>query len=316
MKETTIGKNDAGQRLDKFLTKAYPALPPSLMHKYIRTKRIKLAGKRTSAEYKLSEGDVLQLYINDDLLEGREEDKAVRGLAPRLAVVYEDENILIADKPAGMIVHSDEAESYNTLINNIKAYLYQKGEYDPQNENSFAPSLCNRIDRNTAGLCIAAKNAAALREMNEIIKSRLLKKTYLALVTGTPVPSSATLTAFLSRNTDEKRVAVFDRAGKDRVQIITRYKTIRSADGISMLEIDLVTGRTHQIRAHMAHIGHPLVGDGKYGKTGSKGATGQALCARKLRFELENYRGILSYLDKKEFFSSQTKIFDDFLQNH
>ncbi len=316
MKEITIGKNDAGQRLDKFLTKACPALPPALMFKYIRTKRIKLAGARTTAQYQLCEGDVLQLYINDDLLEGREEEKAVTKLTPRLSVVYEDDNILIADKPVGMIVHSDDAESYNTLINNIKAYLYQKGEYVPENESSFAPALCNRIDRNTAGLCIAAKNAAALREMNAIIKERLLKKTYLALVMGCPVPPSATLTAYLSRDMDEKRVAVYDRKGPDTVQIITRYKTLHCTDGISLLEVDLVTGRTHQIRAHMAHVGHPLVGDGKYGKTGPKGATGQALCAYKLRFELEDYRGILSYLDKKEFFSHQTKIFDDFMQNH
>ncbi|HWP79221.1 MAG TPA: RluA family pseudouridine synthase [Candidatus Acidoferrum sp.] len=315
MKELTVGKNDAGQRLDKFLSKAYPALPPSLMYKYIRTKRIKRAGARTAAEYRLCEGDVLQLYINDELLEGREEDKAVKSLSPRLAVVYEDANILIADKPAGMLVHSDDAESYNTLINHIKAYLFQKGEYDPENERSFAPALCNRIDRNTAGLCVAAKNAEALREMNEIIKGRLMKKSYLALVTGCPNPSSATLTAYLSRDMEEKRVSVFDRPGKDRLQIITKYRTLHCKDSVSLLEIDLVTGRTHQIRAHMAHIGHPLVGDGKYGKTGSKGATGQALCARRLRFELEDFRGILSYLDKKEFFSSQTKIFDDFLQN-
>ena len=188
MKELLVGPNDAGQRLDKFLSKAFPSLPASLLYKYLRLKRIKKNGSRAHADDRLCEGDLLQLYINDELLEVREQQTAPLKIRPNLQVVYEDDNLLIVDKPAGLLVHSDDRESYHTLIAHIQAYLYQKGEYDPAQENSFAPALCNRLDRNTAGLVVAAKNAAALRDLNEIIKTRQMKKTYLALVCGTPSP--------------------------------------------------------------------------------------------------------------------------------
>ena len=313
MKRLDVRQNDAGQRLDKFLNKAFPALPASLLHKSLRKKRIKRNGGRAQGADRLVEGDVIELYLNDDLLEGRQERQAALLLQPRLDVVYEDEHLLIADKPAGLLVHSDDSESVHTLIAHIQAYLYQKGEYNPLQEHSFAPALCNRLDRNTAGLCLAAKTAEALRDLNEIIRTRQMKKIYLALVHGTPKPDEGVLTGYLTRNIEAATVSVSRRAQPGAKPIETRYKVLRSANGLSLLEIDLVTGRTHQIRAHFASIGHPLYGDGKYGREGrARPQKHQALCAWQLRFEFEEYEGILSYLDKKQFYSAQTQIFDDF----
>ncbi len=315
MKEIKIGKNDAGKRVDRFLKQAYPSLPTSLVYRYLRTKRIKLFGKRVAGDYRLQEGDMLELYINDELLEAREQDLAPLKIEPKLDIVYEDDNIMIVDKPKGVIVHSDDAESYNTLIAHIQAYLYRKGEYNPQEEQSFAPALCNRIDRNTAGLCIAAKNAEALRDMNEIIKTRQITKIYLALVKGVPSPKSATLTGYLVRDMQNKTVSISDKPSKGALSVVTKYTVLEQRGDNSLVEVDLITGRTHQIRAHMAHIGHPIVGDGKYGKTGKREGKGQTLVAYKVMFDLEHYRGLLSYLAKKEFFSQHIKIFEEFSQN-
>ena len=177
MKELQIGKNDAGQRLDRFLSKAVPLLPPSLLQKYIRLKRVKVNGKGSKRDTRLCEGDLLQLYVNDEFFEKPNSENAFLTIAaPLLDVVYEDEHILLVNKRPGQVVHADESGSANTLIDHIKAYLYQKREWNPRWENAFAPALCNRIDRNTGGMVIAAKSAEALRVMNDKIRSREILK--------------------------------------------------------------------------------------------------------------------------------------------
>ena len=168
MKSFLISQNDGGQRVDKFITKAVPLLPKSLMYKYLRTKRIKLNGKKTDIAARLQAGDVLELYINDEFFAQDEKKKHDFLSAPRaLDIVYEDENIMILNKKAGVLCHPDDNEYVDTLIARVKRYLYEKGEYDPDAENSFTPSLANRIDRNTGGLVLAAKNAGALRVLNQ-----------------------------------------------------------------------------------------------------------------------------------------------------
>ena len=304
MKELTVGKNDAGQRLDRFVSKTVPLLPASLLQKYIRLKRIKVNGKGSVRDARLQTGDVLQLYINDEFFEQPKEDNAYLTVAvPKLNIVYEDENIILVDKKPGQAVHPhDGAEYGKTLIDHIQAYLYAKREWRPREENSFTPSLCNRIDRNTGGIVIAAKNAESLRILNQKIKDRELDKRYLCIVHGTPKPKEGTLKGYLFKDAVKNRVYVSNESKKGSKTCITNYKTLQSANGLSLVECELITGRTHQIRAQMAFAGHPLLGDGKYGKLDKRyDRTYQALYSYKLLFDFKTDGGILQYLHQKQF---------------
>ena len=304
MKEITIGSNDAGQRLDRFLAKAVPLLPASLAQKYIRLKRIKLGGKRAERDTRLNAGDVLQLYINDEFFDKPREDNAYLTVAnPKLNIVYEDEHILLVDKRPGLAVHPhDGAEYGRTLIDHIQAYLYQKREWRPREENSFTPALCNRIDRNTGGIVIAAKTAEALRVMNQKIKDRELDKRYLAIVEGTPKRKEGSLKGYLFKDAKKNRVFVTDTPQSGAKSCQTNYKVLTSANGLSLVECELITGRTHQIRAQFAHAGHPLLGDGKYGKLDKRfDRNYQALYSYKLTFTFSTEAGSLEHLNGKSF---------------
>ena len=304
MKEFTIGKNDAGQRLDRYLAKAVPLLPASLAQKYIRIKRIKRNGGRCQRDDRLEIGDVLQLYINDEFFDAPREDNAYLTVAaPKLNIVYEDDQIILVDKRPGLAVHPhDGAEYGRTLIDHIQAYLYQKREWNPRGENSFAPALCNRIDRNTGGIVIAAKTAEALRVMNQKIKDREMDKRYLAIVEGIPKPQKGTLKGYLFKDAKKNRVFVTDTPQTGSNSCETRYEVLASHQGLSLVECELVTGRTHQIRAQFAHAGHPLLGDGKYGKLDKRfDRTYQALYSYKLTFRFTTDAGALAYLNGKSF---------------
>lgn len=316
MKTVTIQKNDCDQRLDKFLGKYLKKLPETLLYKYIRLKRIKVNGKRSEASYLLKLGDVLSIYINDEFFEdGVSNAHNFLKIQPTLNIVYEDENILLIDKPSGLIAHEDDTESFNTLINHIKAYLYQKGEYDPENELSFAPALCNRIDRNTGGITIAAKNAASLRILNEKIKNRELHKYYLCIVVGRLEQKNGTLTGFLKKDASTNKVSIFQKPQPGALSIITKYRVLKEKESQSLLEVELITGRTHQIRAHFASIGHPLLGDGKYGynrENKEARRKTQALYSHKLTFDFATPGQTLAYLDKKTFQVKRVDFADHF----
>lgn len=293
MRTLTIGQNDAGQRLDKFLTKALPRLPKSLLYKSIRIKKIKVNRRRATPDQILTLGDELQLFLPDDLFDrtgdadSASELSRIRGEIP---ILYEDENLILLDKRPGVAVHEDERGSADTMLTALRAYLFRRGEYDPDKEQSFAPSLCNRIDRNTGGIVIAAKNAAALRDMNERIRRRVMGKFYLAAVHGVPKEREATLTGYLKKDESKKEVTVYrNNPPAGAKKIVTRYRVLDvSPDGkLSLLEVELLTGRTHQIRAHLAFMGHPLVGEGKYAdnrEDRARGFSHQALSAYRLVF--------------------------------
>ena len=306
MKELTVNQNDAGQRLDRFVSKAVPLLPESLLQKYIRLKRIKVNGKGAKRDTRLSVGDTLQFYINDEFFEKpREENSYLKVGTPRLTVVYEDENILLADKKPGMLCHGGQgAELSRTLIAAIQAYLYQKGEWRPREENSFAPALCNRIDRNTGGIVIAAKNAEALRILNDKIRDREIEKFYLCAVQGRPKPPEGRLENWLFKDAQKNQVFVKQTPEPGTKTAVTEYKLLRSKGPLSLVECRLLTGRTHQIRVQMAHAGWPLLGDGKYGRERFNkdfDEKGQALYSYKLRFDFPTDAGILNYLRGREF---------------
>ena len=300
----TIGSNDAGQRLDRFLAKAVPLLPASLAQKYIRIKRIKLNGGRAERDTRLQAGDLLQLYINDEFFDKPREDNAYLTVAaPKLNIVYEDDHILLVDKRPGLAVHPhDGAEYGRTLIDHIQAYLYQKREWNPRGENAFTPALCNRIDRNTGGIVIAAKTAEALRVMNQKIKDREMDKRYLAVVEGTPRPPKGSLKGYLFKDAKKNKVFVTNTPQPGSKTCQTNYITLASRQGLSLVECELITGRTHQIRAQFAHAGHPLLGDGKYGKLDKRyDRNYQALYSYKLTFAFRTDAGSLQYLNGKSF---------------
>lgn len=304
MRTLEIKKNDANQRLDKFLQKRFKTLPKSLMYKYIRKKCIKVNQKKCDIQTILHEGDILTLYIKDEFFENSEKKSYEFLKAPKkFDIVYEDENIILIDKKPGVLVHPDKNYHFDSLVARVQHYLYDKGEYDPEEEKAFAPALVNRIDRNTGGIVIAAKNADSLRILNAKMKTRELEKFYLCLVCGKPEKSSDTLIGYITKNESKNKVTVFKNKVENSKEIKTKYKLLDYNGKYSLLEIELLTGRTHQIRAHMASIGHPLAGDTKYGK--NKKAPDyikyQALYSYRLRFNFNENAGILEYLNKKEF---------------
>lgn len=310
-----MNRNDAGQRLDRFVLKAVPLLPQSMMYKAIRNKRIKLNGRRAEISSRLCEGDTVQMYLNDEFFDSVPETEFM-SVSSALNIIYEDGNIMLLDKKNGMVVHEDDDNTADTLINRVKHYLYDKGEYDPNAENSFAPALCNRLDRNTGGIVIAAKNAESLRILNQKIRDREIEKYYLCVTVGVPPKRADTVTAYLEKDSASNTVKVTDRKSGTNKTIVTSYRVIRDNGSLALVEIKLGTGRTHQIRAHMAHIGCPLLGDGKYGinriNREYKVKT-QALYSYRLKFAFSSDSGCLDYLDGKEFRADKVWFEDMFL---
>lgn len=316
MRTITIMKNDGEQRLDKFLLKRFKTMPKSLMHKYIRTKYIKLNGKKTTPEVFIHEGDVLTLYIKDEFFEESKKEYEFMKASKKLDLIFEDDNIMLIDKKPGVIVHQDKNYDADCIVNRVQRYLFEKGEYDPEQDKAFSPALVNRIDRNTSGIIIGAKNATALRILNEKVRTREIRKYYLCVVKGCPKKKADTLKDYLTKNESKNTVKVSKNETKNSKEIITKYKVLSydKERDLSLCEVELLTGRTHQIRAHMAYIGHPLLGDEKYGdKTLNRRfhQNHQLLCSYKLMFDFKTDAGELQYLNGKDYSLSEIWFAED-----
>lgn len=302
MRILSVNENDSGQRLDRFLKKALPNLPNSLMQKFIRKKRIKVNGKAQKADFVLNPGDCIVLYIPDELSEpgkNKTEYFSPRSEAPE--IIFEDENIILLNKPSGLLSHSDLKPS---VLGFVTERLIKSGEFNPQRELSFSPALCNRLDRNTSGLIIAAKNAAALREMNERIKNREVGRYYLALCYSETPPPGGELVSNFFRDSSLKKSFTDSEELSASKEARMRYKLLKSNGNLHLLECELISGLTHQIRLQLSENALPIVGDPKYGNpeiNRKHGIRQQLLCSYKLSFLFDVAEAPLKNLSGRQF---------------
>lgn len=305
MKELTITAPDAGKRLDRYLRAQLPLLSQGLCQKYLRLGRIKLNGRASEGSARIQSGDVVQLYISDELLQKpRPVDNLLSRFKYSLRIVYEDDNLLLVDKRPGIMVHADATEKLNTLVTHVRAYLYQKGEYDSMQKGAFAPAPCNRIDRFTGGIVIFAKNQPALHAMDALIRRHEVSKHYLCIILGQMRVTHGTLDNYILKPQGRRSVVVYDRPAPGAQHAITRYETLCADRDMSLMDCTLVTGRTHQIRAQFAHAGHPLLGDGQYGDPRESTRFGreyQALYAYRVDMDFAGDAGPLEYLRGQSF---------------
>lgn len=307
MKEIIIGINEAGQRLDKFLRKLLPQTALGQIYKMIRTRQIKVNGKKPLPNYILVLEDKLEIYSKQS--SKNEEFRVNPPVLPKytghLSIIYEDDNLLLINKEAGVLIHPASPQDKNTLIQQVLGYLYQKGEYNPLEKITFTPAACNRLDRNTSGLVIIAKNFPSLQALNEIIRLGKINKYYQCLVKGY-LPKKGEIKGYLLKDRRENKVEISSLKKEGAKDIHTIYRPLDTNRQYTLLEVQLITGRTHQIRAHLASLHHPLVGDNKYGSKKTNdyflqnfGLKHQFLHSYKLEFLID--RSPLEYLHNKVF---------------
>lgn len=284
-------------RLDKYLMEQFPALGIGRLNKALRENKIKLNGKKQPLSTRVQNGDVIRLFLADDQLEKRP--------LPPAVFVYKDNDVLVVNKPAGVEVDGPAAD---TLLKRVQATLAAQGE---------APQavLCHRLDAGTSGLILLARNGEAERFLTDAIKKRLIQKRYLCVTFGRPQPPAALLHDYLLKDAQRGVVRILPDPAPGAKEVLTGYETLAVSGRLALLQVELITGRTHQIRAHFASIGHPLAGDGKYGKNAVNKGTGfpyQALYSYKLRFDFQTDAGPLQYLDGREFTAGEVWFLPEF----
>ena len=253
-----IGENEAEQRLDRFLRKYLKDVSLGEIYRMIREKKVKVNGKKSKENYRLKEGDIIEIYVGLEkkVVEIREEEA--------LQIVYEDPNLLLINKEAGVLMHPTREEKEHTLIDRLLYHLYKEGQYNPEKEVTFKPSFVNRLDRNTSGMVIAAKNYKSLRLLNQFMRDGEISKYYICLVRGR-IDKGFEKRSYLVKDTESNWVQVDDFPSEDSKEIITIFRPISFNDGYTLLEVVLVTGKSHQIRAQLFKLGYPIIGDPKYG---------------------------------------------------
>ena len=317
MKEFIINENEAGQRFDKYLAKLLKEAPKSFFYKMMRKKNITLNGKKANGNEKLLSGDHVKLFLSDETFEKFSgTDKAPRAYH-KLDIIYEDENILLINKPSGMLSQPGD-DGTPSLVEYLTGYLLETGSLTEEDLRTFRPSVCNRLDRNTTGLIAAGKSLAGLQELSEMFKSRNLHKYYLCLVEGV-LEQEKYIKGYLHKDEKCNKVTVQETETSGALPIETRYRPLGDNGTVTLLEVELITGRTHQIRAHLAGTGHPLIGDYKYGRRTLNdeycrkyGLKSQLLHA--YRLEIPEIEGRLSYLSGKEFTAPLPYLFQKILK--
>ena len=318
MKEFIINENEAGQRFDKYLGKLLREAPKSFFYKMLRKKNITLNGGKATGNEKLAKGDQVKLFLSDETFEkfSGTEEKVARA-HQKLDVIYEDENVLFINKPVGMLSQPADGKE-PSLVEFLTGYLLETGSITEESLHTFRPSVCNRLDRNTSGIIAAGKSLAGLQELSTLFHNRNLHKFYRCLVKG-EIKKEKYIKGYLHKDEKCNKVTVQEKETPGALPIETRYRPMASNGDLSLLEVELITGRTHQIRAHLAGCGHPLVGDYKYGSRSFNekyqekyGLKSQLLHA--YRLEVPEIEGRLSYLSGKTFFADLPGLFQKILK--
>lgn len=321
MYQVKVDKNSDGQRADKFIKKILPLAPTNFIYKMFRKKDIKLNGVKIDEKTMVHENDILEMFLYEDKVKAFQNEVTIEKLDWHFQVIYEDDNILIVNKPCGLILHEDENEKKNTLVNQVLSYLYQKGEYDPKNNQGFIPGPVHRLDRNTSGCVIFGKTFAALKDLNEMVRLRhCIEKKYLTIVSGCFKKQHDHLIGYMRKDEKKQQCYIVSKNAPGALTMETEYNVLKQSSEYALIEVRLITGRTHQIRLHMASIGHPVIGDRKYGDFSVNkivkekyGLQHQLLHAYQLTFT--KCIGSLKYLEGKSFQAPLNKQFTEIKQD-
>lgn len=320
MKKIIIDKSETNQRIDKYLKKLLINANPNFIYKMLRNKDIKINGKKVNNNYILQENDILEMFLYEDKFQELSKKQTIIDLPITFEVLYEDKNILIVNKPVGLLVHEDKNEQVNTLANQVLTYLYQKGEYKTDQDNTFVPGPIHRLDRNTSGIVIFGKNLQATQELNEMIKNHhAIEKEYLTITKG-KITKVEHLVGYVKKINDEARMMFVKKDDPTGLKIETIISPVQTNEYYSLVKVKLITGRMHQIRIHLASINHPIIGDRKYGDFKLNKVlqrkymlSNQLLHAYKIKFL--HQQGQLSYLNGLEVICPLTKKFKDIKNN-